>query len=148
MCSIQPAFLVKPCSNLEHVHRNTWKILTRKAVSFVLVWAACCIRLFPWLREDTRFSKLMFEYRYYTFKWITIERTDSKTIWHFGMETIIGIIDRMKTTRNILEIYQTEECKIVSEARIFGKHSPGNQGKSSRHGGNSLLDKFGRVYIL
>ena len=32
--SIQPAFLVKPCSNLEHVHRNTWKILTRKAVSF------------------------------------------------------------------------------------------------------------------
>ena len=32
---IQPAFLVKPCSNLEHVHRNTWKILTRKVVSFV-----------------------------------------------------------------------------------------------------------------
>ena len=32
--SIQPAFLVIPCSNLEHVHRNTWKILTRKAVSF------------------------------------------------------------------------------------------------------------------
>ncbi len=31
---IQPAFLVIPCSNLEHVHRNTWKILTRKAVSF------------------------------------------------------------------------------------------------------------------
>ena len=35
--SIQPAFLVKPCSNLEHVHRNTWKILTRKAVSFELL---------------------------------------------------------------------------------------------------------------
>ncbi len=34
--SIQPGFLVKPCSNLEHVHRNTWKILTRKAVSFEL----------------------------------------------------------------------------------------------------------------
>ena len=32
--AIQPAFLVIPCSNLEHVHRNTWKILTRKAVSF------------------------------------------------------------------------------------------------------------------
>ncbi len=32
--TLQPAFLVKPCSNLEHVHRNTWKILTRKAASF------------------------------------------------------------------------------------------------------------------
>ena len=34
---LQPAFLVKPwkpCSNLEHVHRNTWIILTRKAASF------------------------------------------------------------------------------------------------------------------
>ena len=36
----------------------------------------------------------------------------------------------------------------VSEARIFGKHALGNQGKSSEHGGNSLLDKFGRVYIF
>ena len=35
--TIQPAFLVIPCSNLEHVHRNTWKILTRKAVSFETV---------------------------------------------------------------------------------------------------------------
>ncbi len=34
LCAIQTAFLVKPCSNLEHVHRNTWKILTRKAASF------------------------------------------------------------------------------------------------------------------
>ncbi len=32
--AIQPAFLVIPCSKLEHVHWNTWKILTRKAVSF------------------------------------------------------------------------------------------------------------------
>ena len=32
--AIQPAFLVKRSSNLEHLHRNTWKILTRKAVSF------------------------------------------------------------------------------------------------------------------
>ncbi len=31
---IQPAFLVKRSSNLEHLHRNTWKILTRKAASF------------------------------------------------------------------------------------------------------------------
>ncbi len=31
---IQPAFLVKRSSNFEHLHRNTWKILTRKAASF------------------------------------------------------------------------------------------------------------------
>ncbi len=31
---IQPAFLVKRSSNLELSHRNTWKILTRKAASF------------------------------------------------------------------------------------------------------------------
>ncbi len=31
---IQPAFLVKRSSNLELLHRNTWKILTRKAASF------------------------------------------------------------------------------------------------------------------
>ena len=38
---IQPAFLVKPCSNLEHVHWNTWKILTRKVVSFApSVWSS------------------------------------------------------------------------------------------------------------
>ncbi len=36
----------------------------------------------------------------------------------------------------------------VSEARIFGKHALGNQGKSSEHVGNSLLDRFGRVYIF
>ena len=39
--TIQPAFLVIPCSKLEHVHWNTWKILTRKAVSFdlrILKW--------------------------------------------------------------------------------------------------------------
>ncbi len=36
--TIQPAFLVIPCSNLEHVHRNTWKILTRKVVSFDMSW--------------------------------------------------------------------------------------------------------------
>ena len=35
--AIQTAFPVKPCSNLEHVHRNTWKILTRKAASFAWV---------------------------------------------------------------------------------------------------------------
>ncbi len=34
--AIQPAFLVKRSSNLELLHRNTWKILTRKAVSFGL----------------------------------------------------------------------------------------------------------------
>ena len=34
ICAIQPAFLVKQSSNLELLHRNTWKILTRKAVSF------------------------------------------------------------------------------------------------------------------
>ena len=33
---IQPAFLVKRSSNLEHLHRNTWKILTRKAASFAM----------------------------------------------------------------------------------------------------------------
>ena len=33
--SIQPAFLVKQSSNLELLHRNTWKILTRKVASFV-----------------------------------------------------------------------------------------------------------------
>ncbi len=33
---IQSAFLVKRSSNLEHLHRNTWKILTRKAASFAL----------------------------------------------------------------------------------------------------------------
>ncbi len=32
---IQPAFLVQGISNLELLHRNTWKILTRKAASFV-----------------------------------------------------------------------------------------------------------------
>ncbi len=32
--AIQPAFLVKRSSNLELLHRNTWKILTRKAASF------------------------------------------------------------------------------------------------------------------
>ena len=37
---------------------------------------------------------------------------------------------------------------FVSEAMIFGKHAVGNQGKSSGHGENSLLDKFGRVYIF
>ena len=36
----------------------------------------------------------------------------------------------------------------VSEARIFGKHAVGNQGKSSGHGENSLSDRFGRVYIF
>ncbi len=35
MLSVQPAFLVKQSSNLELLHRNTWKILTRKAASFV-----------------------------------------------------------------------------------------------------------------
>ncbi len=33
---LQPALLVTPCSNLEHVHRNTCKILTRKAASFAV----------------------------------------------------------------------------------------------------------------
>ncbi len=32
--AIQPAFLVKRSSNLELLHRNTWKILTRKAAPF------------------------------------------------------------------------------------------------------------------
>ncbi len=32
--AIQPAFLVKRSSNLELLHRNSWKILTRKAASF------------------------------------------------------------------------------------------------------------------
>ena len=34
----------------------------------------------------------------------------------------------------------------VSEARIFGKHTLGNQGKPFGHGENSLLDRFGRTY--
>ncbi len=34
--TIQPASLVKRSSNLEHLQRNTWKILTRKAASFGL----------------------------------------------------------------------------------------------------------------
>ena len=42
--SIQPAFLVIPCSNFEHVHRNTWKILTRKAVSVACICATICTR--------------------------------------------------------------------------------------------------------
>ncbi len=33
MWAIKPAFLVKWSSNLEHLHRNTLKILTRKTVS-------------------------------------------------------------------------------------------------------------------
>ena len=37
---------------------------------------------------------------------------------------------------------------FVSEARIFGKHALGNQGKSYEHSGNSLLDMFRRVYIF
>ncbi len=70
--AVQPAFLVTPSSNLEHVHRNTWKILTRKAASFetdshshiilplplrweeIIVWKAtiyaiCIIFYFSWM---------------------------------------------------------------------------------------------------
>ena len=43
--TIQPAFLVKRCSNLEHLHRNTWKILTRKAASFVRYLPVSCFLL-------------------------------------------------------------------------------------------------------
>ncbi len=41
--AIQPAFLVKRSSNLEHLHRNTWKILTRKAASFGKFLGICSL---------------------------------------------------------------------------------------------------------
>ena len=44
--------------------------------------------------------------------------------------------------------YIAQYFQNVSEAMIFGKHALGNQGKSSGHGENSLLDTFGRVYIF
>ncbi len=47
---IQPAFLVKQSSNLELLHRNTWKILTRKAASFAYApWCTkgCTFILIP-----------------------------------------------------------------------------------------------------
>ncbi len=56
----------------------------------------------------------------------------------------------------ILRILRTEwgvmtmdaQITFVSEARVFDKHALGNQGKSSGHCGNWLLDKFRRVYIF
>ncbi len=60
---IQPAFLVIPCSNLEHVHRNTWKILTRKAVSFAGVFShsnVWFLSLYEWA-NNKRFSSFCWQ---------------------------------------------------------------------------------------
>ncbi len=46
---VQPAFLVKWSSNLEHLHRNTWKILTRKAASFAITDVQLLFYSFPTL---------------------------------------------------------------------------------------------------
>ncbi len=50
---IQPAFLVKWSSNLEHLHRNTWTFLTRKTVSFAMdiLWMfGCYVQWTCWFR--------------------------------------------------------------------------------------------------